>query len=514
MNMMKNCLLKHLFHGVSMLFLVFLLVGCASDDGDADQPQGPQNDPPTKPVFTLPANNATEVSPCPTYAWKASTDPNADKINYTVSFSTDQTTWQTSSAVSETSYQSTLVLKPETKYYWYVTATDVRGAATRSEIGTFTTSDAEVYADGSWRYYDQASRDGTIPLVFVGDGFILADHVQGADYDRKIDQGIEFFFNIEPYKSLRSKFKIIKLAAYSKERGITIRDNGDGGYTPRHVEVNTRFKVYYTGNGYNSTQMRMGANDNNLDAALTYTYDFVKASIPDYFTDEKMFDRTTIVVVANYWLYGGTCWWTPTGASSGKTISIVPACEEGRTIPWAKNWGVPFSYEATMHHEAGGHGFGRLGDEYVYGDSPTPRQIEDFKYYTQLGFNGNLDITNVPTQVKWKQFIESPVHDLYPQVGVYPGQFRRLVYMSEKADLDSRTEGSCMKVMYNPHSAVSREVIMRKIYEGAGENYTFQTFLDTDVKPINTSPYRKCTFSNIYRDMVHHSQPQTIVLSR
>lgn len=507
------CILKYMHRTVSALLLVVLLACCSSDDGGDPAPVN-RNDPPSKPLCKAPADKATDVGIFPTYSWEASTDPNFDRVNYTVSYSQDQQAWITSPKTDKLFYQFTTALTKQTTYYWYVTAVDVRGAESKGDIRSFTTGNTEVsgpYADGEWVYYG-GSENGKIPLVFTGDGFIEEDFIRGGDFDKKIDQGIEAFFSLEPYRSLRDKFKIIKLAAFSRERGISIHDDGAEGYTPKDLTVNTRFKVYYTGNGYNRTEMRMGTSKDDLDAALVSTYDFVLNNVP--VISKADLSKTTIIVVANFWLYGGTCWWSSDGNGGGKTISIVPTCEKGHTIPWANNNGVPFSYESTMCHEAGGHGFGRLGDEYLCGDTPTQDQTDGFNYYSGLGFNGNLDLQSSPSSVKWSRFFQADAIAKYPQVGVYSGQFRNRMYMSEKSRFEFSAPGSCMEVMDNPHSAVSREVIMQKIYKAAGQNYTFATFLATDVIPSSVMAPASAarSFPNIHLERVHHSGPQTIEL--
>lgn len=501
----------------------YVLVRCNGNKFyiDVNQKEG-INVAPEKPEYLQPASEATQVNPYMVFKWMTATDLNNDKLKYTISYSKDQTNWITSTPTDKLIYNEelntfdrlshyvTLADKFEvnTPYYWYVTVIDGRGLETKGDIQMFTTGDPKMSADGSWTYYDEDSKAGVIPLIFTGDGFIPSDYVEGGDFDKKIDEGIEYFFNIEPYKSFRKQFKIIKLVAYSQEQGITINDP-DANY-PHYVDVNTRFKVTYTGNGYNGTGM------NIKDYGAT-AFKLARESIPELFktpSGNDVFNNTTLIVVANYWLYGGTCWWPytdnedpdPNDRTTAKTVGIIPACEEGRVIPWMDpKWAptVPFSYEATMHHEAGGHGFGRLADEY-WGNSSS-----DIRDLVEHGFHGNVDNTDDKGQVKWKYFFD--VSEKYPKVGIYPCmQFSAGgVYMSEEANYSDRTSGSCMNNMYNPFSAVSREFIMQKIYKATGTPYSFNEFLAKDKEDVAPTKARASMRLPMMRDMPHTS-PQVV----
>lgn len=491
-----------------------LIVRCKGIDDpfyiNIEQADG-SNTAPTKPSGKLPAADATDVNPFTIFSWNVSTDENGDRIKYTVSYSKDQTEWITSDQVDGAMYTAKTKLDVSVKYYWYVTAIDARGLETKGDILSFTTDNVTIYTDREWAYY-QNSENGAIPLIFTGDGFIESDYVKGTgDFDKKIDEGIEHFFSCEPFKTYRDKFKIIKLAAYSKEQGVTIRDEGDGSGEPYTNVVDTRFKVYYTGNGYNQTQMRLGNNYWDNDTYITKAFVFVKESIPELFSTEagnEVFNNTTVIIVANHWLYGGTCWWPYTGNNTGRTLSLVPACEKGHAIPWCYNWEVPFSYSGTMRHEAGGHGFGRLADEYNGYDRPANSQdIANIKDLAAHGFHGNLDVTSDKTQVKWSSFFDqsgTPIAN-YEKVGVFNSrQYHSGVYMSE-----DRNRSNCMDNMENPFSAVSREFIVQKIFKATGEEYTFQKFLEKDIIPPGAQSVSSSENIPMMRQMPHAS-PQVI----
>lgn len=508
----------------------YVLVRCNNDKHyiEVNQKKG-VNVAPDKPEYIYPEPGADNINPYAVLKWKKASDPNNDKVSYKISYSQDQENWTTTENFDKLSYndqsnefdhlsyyisEENKKLSPNSTYYWYVTSVDPGGLETKGDVQSFTTGNPVIPSNGSYTVY-KGSENGIIPLVFTGDGFIPSDYVEGGDFDKKIDEGIEHFFSCEPYKSYRNLFKVYKLVAYSNEQGISIHDT-DADF-PHIVDIDTRFNVRYKGNGYNNTQMTFESTGNRsgIDAA----FDFVKNSMPGIIT-YKVLTTTTVIVVANYWLYGGTCWWSYTDSegksdwngyeytgNDGTSIAIVPVCEQGRNIPWmdpSGNHHVYYSYEATMRHEGGGHGFARLADEYKYGWYPAgTSEINSINTGTQHGYNGNIDVTDNPAAVKWNIFFSTDeIIQKYPQVGVYEGaQYTKNVYMSENSE-------NCMGTMSAPYNAVSRNVIVQKIYKALGGGYSFEKFMEndrTDPMPANAGPNAS------YADLnIHHTPPQIV----
>lgn len=66
-----------------------------------------------------------------------------------------------------------------------------------------------------------------------------------------------------------------------------------------------------------------------------------------------------------------------------------------------------------VHHEANGHGFGYLLDEYIisgYSSSPTQEDIEHYtQRYEKYGYYANIDFTNDLQNIRWAHFINDLV---------------------------------------------------------------------------------------------------------
>ena len=436
--------------------------------------EGGTNQAPDKPELTSPVNEATEISVFPPFKWKAASDPDKDRVTYRISYSTDQVNWTTSEEeLKTTTYSNFTALEKETKYYWKIIANDPYGASSESDVYSFTTSNQKVYADGeSWLYTGDPEMNGPIPLIFTGDGYLPSHFVEGGLFERKANEGIEDYFSVEPYKSLKKYFKVYKLAAYSKEAGISICDQDPN--KPLKT-VNSVFNTLYYGNGYNSTYMT--TNDNKV-----YQYAKKITGITD-----DVLKTTGIVLIANSVTYSGTCWCN----YDGRSIAIVPTCDDRQ----------PYTYRMTMVHEAGGHGFGRLADEYQFNNNPiSEKDKQGILYWRQALYNPNIDITGDPAQVIWKHFIGLPG---YEKVGTFEGaQYASGVWMPEAT--------SAMRTMYDVwYNAPSRESIVKRILKNINEEYTFDKFKEIDkVFLQNSSQTLPATRSTFPARIPAHTPPQ------
>jgi hypothetical protein len=429
------------------------------------------NTAPSKAVLVQPLNNAADVSTYPKMEWIASVDADKDDLKYIVYYSKDNNTWIASDTIVSVSYFIFNPLESNTKYNWKVNTFDARGATVESAVNSFTTGISNIHADGSYWVYDaDPTMNGPVPLIFTGDGFVPNDYIIGGYFDQIVDEGIKNFFDTEPYNSLRSYFTVYKVAAHSRERGITRYDLTDDILIEK---INTLFSTRYYGNGYNSTLMK-------TNTTKVFEYARKISGITN-----AVLDNTTVILIANSNVYSGTCWMD----YSGKSVSIVPTCDDFQ----------PYTYKMTMAHEAGGHGFGQLADEYKFSNSPISQaEISNILSWTTDIRNSNIDITGEKTLVKWKHFFGIPGYEM---VNVYEGaQYASGVWKPEHT--------SCMLNMAPPYNAPSREAIVKRIMKAAGESYTFDKFLELDVKPSRVQLQKSARMTP--NPLVNHCPPQHI----
>ena len=308
-------------------------------------------------------------------------------------------------------------------------------AYSRALAGTVRPIRDEVESEDIYESNDY-SKDGTtvtiqshtvgngIKILVVGDGFTDVD-IDSGKYDRSMEQAVEYFFNIEPYKTFRNRFDVINMRVVS---ATSVFDE----------TRNTAFESLI-GPGTHI--------EGNLDVAY-------QKVLQAYGT----LDKVLVIVVMNTTRYAGTCWMV------GNTISVA-------FCPMSEEYYYPF--ETVIHHEAGGHGFANLGDEYYYGGTIPASEKEDFKYWRNTyEWYENIDITSDRSKVNWSNFLTDPLYS--SSVGVYEGGY------TYSYGVWRPTYDSCMNGMYGNFNAPSRYYIYKRIMERSGESWSWDKFVEYD----------------------------------
>jgi hypothetical protein len=284
---------------------------------------------------------------------------------------------------------------------------------------------ADYSMDGLVAERQKATKGLGIDLVILGDGF--ADIDQGL-FNGKVTEAIDHFFSLEPTKSYKDYFNIYQVHAVSK--------NNEYDYT----DVQTAFNVTF-GEG---TYME-GDNAKCTQYAL-------KAPI-------KNIDKTLIIVLVNSKRWAGTCHWY----TNGTAFAYVPS--------------TGYGFQNLLVHEAIGHGFGKLADEYATYSIYIPAEEKAYynSYYTNYGWFSNIDFTNDLNQIRWKSFIN---HPKYSHVGAYEGGglYSKGVWRPEVV--------SCMDDNRIYFNAPSREAIYKQIMTLSGGSYSWNGFVTQDVEVL------------------------------
>ena len=296
------------------------------------------------------------------------------------------------------------------------------------------------YSEDQWITLQKATkgRNGGINIVLLGDGYNAKDIADG-DYLKHIKQEVEHFFGIEPYKTYRDYFNVYTAVPLSTETGVgtvnTIRYN--------------RFSTTFTGG--------VGL---KADYDEIFSYALGAPTVNKYNLKE-----TLIIIVPNSTDYGGICqMW-----SDGSAIAFCPL----------STYGYPLDTRGVVQHEAGGHGFGKLGDEYIYHNAFIDAcsctccgHVMEFNNAKALGWYDNLSLTGKMHNVGWSHLI---FDDRYSDiVDIYEGGYmhNRGVFRSE--------QNSCMNNDIPYYSTISRESIVKRIKRYAGETFSFEEFVKYD----------------------------------
>ena len=139
------------------------------------------------------------------------------------------------------------------------------------------------------------------------------------------------------------------------------------------------------------------------------------------------------------------------------------------------------SLSPLLLHEAGGHGFAKLDDEYAYeyrGEIPSATVSESISLFENFGWGKNVDFTSDPTQVRWAKFLSDSRY-ANQGLGVFEGActYWKGAYRP--------TDNSIMNTNTGGFNAPSREAIYYRIHKLAyGEDWTYdyESFVKWDAK--------------------------------
>lgn len=292
-------------------------------------------------------------------------------------------------------------------------------------VSTYYTS-TDYSRDGEVLTLQEATVGNGIDLVFMGDAYDDRDMAEGGLYEKDMRKSMEYFFEVEPYKSFRDRFNV---------------------YAVKVVSPNSHI------GGYGCTQ------------AINYSNDvcFNYASKIDGID----LNQVTIVNVVN-------------NPNSFFISGYTNMYESGASVAHIEQGGASI----IIVHEAGGHGFAKLLDEYIYDGYEDnycpPENLESFKQwiktdYHNRGWGVNVDATNAPDSVVWSHFLQDSRYA--DEVGIYQGAW----YWP--TDLWRASENSVMNNDYSHFNAPSREAIYKRIMqlsEGDDWVYNYETFVEWD----------------------------------
>lgn len=306
------------------------------------------------------------------------------------------------------------------------------------------------YSDGEVMTLNTATKGPGIDIVFIGDGYDAKDIAKGT-FKQNTEDGFKHFFGIEPYSTYKDYFNVYAVVSKSDDSGIgTV-----------NTVIDTKFGSYFT-------QNRIKA------PAADKCFQWAKRA------DASMdLSKSLVIMLMNTSTYEGVTMMY----GDGSAIACCPVSTDA----------YPYDFRGIIQHEAGGHGFGKLGDEYIYHNAfiqtcdckdgcEHPRGDDDtmtsYGIYKSKGWYKNLSMTADAKQVPWAHLI---YHKNYSdKVDMYEGGYMhtRGVYRSEAT--------SCMNNNIPYYSAISRQAIVERIKAYAGEAFDFDDFVAKDSFEVGT----------------------------
>ena len=306
------------------------------------------------------------------------------------------------------------------------------------------------YSDGEVMTLNTATKGPGIDIVFIGDGYDAKD-IAKSTFKQNTEDGFKHFFGIEPYSTYKDYFNVYAVVSKSDDSGIgTV-----------NTVIDTKFGSYFTQNRIKAP---------SADKCFKW------AKRADASMD---LSKSLVIMLMNTSTYEGVTMMY----GDGSAIACCPVSTDA----------YPYDFRGIIQHEAGGHGFGKLGDEYIYhnafiqtcncidgcehpqGDDDT---MTSYGMYKSKGWYKNLSMTADAKQVPWAHLI---YHKNYSdKVDMYEGGYMhtRGVYRSEAT--------SCMNNNIPYYSAISRQAIVERIKAYAGEAFDFDDFVAKDSFEVGT----------------------------
>lgn len=324
-----------------------------------------------------------------------------------------------------------------------VLAEKITGEITVPTIYTST----DYSQDGVVKQLQKASVGAGINIILMGDGF-SDRQISNHTYDNCMNKAMEAFFSVEPYTTYREMFNVFEVVAVSENEGVSTPESS----------VKTALNTYQDG-------IRISGDSRSC---FYYAINAISENI-------DFMEHSLVIVIVNSNQYGGTAYlYNPVVLGEdfgpGAAIAYCPLDED---------------FERVLHHEACGHGFGKLVDEYYYvGTSPTASDITKYKNATKYyGWWKNLDFTSDKIMVLWSKFLWDSRY-ANEDIGVFEGG-----YFEHGAYKPS--ENSIMRFISTDYfNAPSREAIWYRIHKlayGKQWEYAFEDFVAYDIKNLKPS---------------------------
>lgn len=313
------------------------------------------------------------------------------------------------------------------------TVTIVQEGNTGSESTDFS-------ADGNVKTLQESNKGKGIPIVLMGDGFIDTEISNGA-YDKAMEKTYENLFAEEPMKSLKDYFDVYSVTAVSKSNIF-----GYGYETAFSCILAEEGSTLITGDNV---------------AVVSYTH----------CVENIDHDNALAIVILNADKYAGTTYFGFMNPSNQKmtefAIAYCPMVENAETD----------IFRQVLTHEAIGHGFAKLEDEYAYednGEIPEDEATTIRNLQSSYGWAQNVDFTQDTKKILWRKFLTD---ERYADegLGIYEGgcTYTKGIYRP--------TENSMMNDNAAGFNAPSRKAIYDRVMkEGTGNAPTYESFVDFD----------------------------------
>ena len=303
------------------------------------------------------------------------------------------------------------------------------------------------YANGQKVALNQANAPGCpdyFNIVILGDGYKKKDLAVGGKFERSARSAMDTFFAIEPYKTFMNRFNVYMASYESADEGTDVKSAG--------ITKDTYFNTYCQG----------GGNTASYVSDATPVINAVKAVVGN---GDAQYYRTIAIVLVNTDEQAGSTGYPFRDYKSGFVngyasfaIAVLAANSTGTN--------------GLVKHEAGGHAFGRLADEYFNsGSTASSSNKADLSNWHAKGWYWNVNPSDTGDYYMFTNsaYSSSEVSFIEGGWGYGYGMYRS-------------TQGGMMQGNTGVFNAPSRHAIYHRIItESEGSSaYSWSRFLEYD----------------------------------
>lgn len=332
----------------------------------------------------------------------------------------------------------------------------------REKFGICEYESTDFNSDYQFEKLQSASYGSGIDIILLGESFTDID-IQCGFYREMMTKQYDAIFSIEPMKTYKDYFNVYLVYAVSPLAYLT---------------------DYATDSALGTVKDANTGVDNYFRHMREYVYDNLGIH-----EDKEIFCS----IILN----------SPAGnASDG--VSIL-SWDRGTGSP---NRGYAFYVPGNRKtlfnvavHESIGHCLGLLGDEYdsINANPPTQHEIQNLLENHKNGIFKNISATDNPDDVPWSHLIGN---EKYPNIGIFEGANYHMIgfWRSEQNSIMTDADEHCYFNTY------SRELIVRRIMNLAGEEFSIDNFFAKDIdESINRKT--KGNMNEIIKAYSKHQKP-------
>ena len=294
------------------------------------------------------------------------------------------------------------------------------------------------------------SQGAGIPIVIMGDAFPRED-IESGQYQQLMSEAAETLFSEEPFALLREMFDVYCVNIVS------------GPYEDFSSGESTTLGTWF-GEG------TMVGGD--ISACRRYTLEAIA---------EEDLEKSLTIVLMNRACHAGRCYMSfvhredssPSDCALGEAYAFLPLGTD------------PEDFASLLLHEAGGHGFGKLADEYAYDTAGIipQSQVDTYRSLQTLS-HAYMNVSFDSEELPWSHFLEDERYR-WDGLGCWEGA------CTYPLGVWRPSENSIMNSAPRGFNAPSREAIYRRIQRlafGSEWEYDFETFAAFDAACRTPAP--------------------------